>query len=116
MTRRYDASPEEVWRLLTDPASLGRWLAPTRTVEMSHGGTLEFALPDGTCFGGRIQEFDPPRLLELDWTYPGEEGPSLVRFSLEGDGGSTRLVLEHLRVDALRGMAAMGRWEEALHR
>ena len=96
LTRRYAESPADVWRALTEPASLARWLAPRFDV-------------------GRT-EIEPGRLLELEWRPPGEE-PSLVRFELAPDGDDgTLLVLEHVRIDERLGMRYTARWLGSLER
>ena len=38
LTRRYEASPSEVWAVLTEPDSIGRWLAPAVAVELAADG------------------------------------------------------------------------------
>ncbi|MGZ4281168.1 MAG: hypothetical protein ACXVFC_02235 [Gaiellaceae bacterium] len=93
LTRRYAEPPAEVWRALTDPASLERWLRPG------------FEVPQ--------REVEPGRVLELDWRPPGEE-PSVVRIEVAAAGSGTRLVLDHERIEAARGMAAMRFWFAAL--
>jgi uncharacterized protein YndB with AHSA1/START domain len=94
LTRRYEDSPSEVWRALTEPASLTRWLRPGFDVLQT--------------------EVEPGRVLELDWRPPGEE-PSVVRIELVPTGSGTVLVLEHT-VQADRGMGAIGFWTGALSR
>jgi uncharacterized protein YndB with AHSA1/START domain len=92
-TRRYAQAPDEVWRALTEPESLARWLRPGFDVPQT--------------------EVEPGRVLELDWRPPGEE-PSVVRIELSPDGAGTVLVLEHARIEAARGMVAMRFWVGAL--
>ena len=94
-TRRYDATIEEVWLALTDPESLQRWLAP----------------PPGVT----VKRTEPERLLELDWSPPGEP-PSEVRIELRAQGSRTVLVLEHSRIDAVLGMRYLRDWSSALER
>jgi uncharacterized protein YndB with AHSA1/START domain len=94
-TRRYAEAPAEVWRALTQPDSVARWLRPG------------FEVPQN--------EVEPGRVLELDWQPPGEE-PSLVRIELTPDGPGTVLVLDHARIEATQGMAAMRFWYGALDR
>ncbi len=89
LTRRYDASPAEVWRALTDPASRARWL-----------GALD----------GEVREVEPGRLLEL------ELHDSLARIELHRDGDRTVLVLDHAAIPAARGMRAIRVWTAALAR
>jgi uncharacterized protein YndB with AHSA1/START domain len=114
-TRRYEASRREVWRALTEAASLARWLGRPREVELAPGGSLTVELPEGGVVDARVREIDPGRVLELDWRRPGED-VSLVRFELREEGGGTVLVLDHSRIDERYGMASIARWERALRR
>ncbi len=94
VTRRYLASPAEVWAALTEPDSVARWL--------------------GQPLGTVLSE-DPPHLLELDWRTD-EEPASIVRFELTEVDGGTVLVVDHVGVSAPRGMAALGFWTRSLAR
>jgi uncharacterized protein YndB with AHSA1/START domain len=114
ITRRYAATPAEVWAALTDPASIERWLATPVDVELAPGGAFELAAPSGRV-DARVRELDPGRLLELDWRHAGEER-SIVRFELRSEGEGTLLVLEHGRIEAPLGMRYISRWSAALHR
>jgi uncharacterized protein YndB with AHSA1/START domain len=111
LTRRYDASPAEVWAALTEPGSVARWLAPAVALELVPGGA--FALAIGV--DGRVREVEPARVLELDWSF-GDEDPSIVRFELAADGDGTLLTLDHHRIDERFGMTYMARWSAALRR
>jgi uncharacterized protein YndB with AHSA1/START domain len=94
-TRRYDATPAEVWAALTEPDSIARWLGPVPT---------------------SVRETEPERLLELDWLPPGDE-PLVVRFELRPrDGGGTELVLDHRRINAVLGGPYSERWFNTLQR
>ena len=116
LTRRYDAAPAEVLDALTDPASLGRWLAPAVDVQLVAGGAFVLALPgDGGLVEARVRELETQRVLELDWSHADEER-SVVRFELAADGEGTVLVLDHRRIDEPVGMAYITRWSRALGR
>lgn len=94
------ASPERVWKALTDPAELGRWFPDRTDLEPRAGSTGWF---DWTAYGKyavRIEEIVPP--VRLVWTWARDQGIDLedgprttVEWTLElrSDGG-TRL---HLR-------------------
>jgi uncharacterized protein YndB with AHSA1/START domain len=110
LTRRYPAAPAEVWAVLTEPASLSRWLAPAEAVELEAGGRFRVGRVDA-----RVREVEPEQVLELDWRHPDEE-PSVVRFELTRDGDGTRVVLDHIRVEAPVGMAYISRWTVSLGR
>jgi uncharacterized protein YndB with AHSA1/START domain len=115
LTRRYEATPAEVWRVLTEPASIARWLAAPVDVDLVPGGAFELALGNGSRIDGRVREVVPERLLELDWRHAGEQR-SVVRFELRVEDGGTVLVLEHERIEAPLGMAYISRWSAALGR
>ena len=93
-TRRYDATPAEVWAALTEADSVARWLGPVPT---------------------NVREAEPERLLELDWLVPGDE-PSVVRFELIATESGTELVLDHRRINAVQGMLYSERWTNTLLR
>ena len=94
-TRRYSASLDEVWRALTEPDSISRWLGPPDDVE------------------ARMRTVESGRVLELDWTRRGESD-SLVRFELAPDGASTVLVVDHSRLDARVCMGYLRFWAPRL--
>jgi uncharacterized protein YndB with AHSA1/START domain len=92
ITRRYDASPAEVWAAMSD---LDRWLAPPH--------------------GVHVVRSDPERRLELDWRPEGEP-PSTVTVELRVEDGRTVLVLEHAQIEATLGMRYLAAWSRALDR
>ena len=94
-TRRYDAPVADVWVALTDRDAVARWLAPPQGVE--------------------VVRSEPERLLELDWSPPGEPA-SVVRIELRPEGERTLLVLDHRRIDAAIGMRYLRDWTRALDR
>jgi uncharacterized protein YndB with AHSA1/START domain len=115
LTRRYEATPAEVWRALTEPASIARWLATPVDVELASGGAFELALANGSRIDGRVREVVPERVLELDWRHAGEQR-SVVRFELHDEDGGTVLTLDHGRIEAPLGMAYITRWGRLLDR
>jgi uncharacterized protein YndB with AHSA1/START domain len=101
--------PEEVWSALTEPARLRRWLAEAE-LDLREGGAVSFRFGDtpDQHVTGRVLAVDEPRLLEYEWTWPGQT-ESVVRWELSADGaGGTRVVLDHRRLpaDAATGYGA----------
>jgi uncharacterized protein YndB with AHSA1/START domain len=111
LTRRFAASPDEVWAALTEADSLRRWLDPKCELSLERGAS--FGLGEGTI-NGRVRALEPQRLLELDWDTDGD--PSVVRFELTTDGTETVLVLDHERIEESAGMTYMRQWTQALDR
>ena len=95
LTRRYAASPEEIWAAITEPESVARWL--------------------GRPIPGEARVIEPQRVLELDWR-PDGEPPSVVRFDISAVEGGTRLELEHSRLDERTCMRYGAAWTRAFDR
>jgi uncharacterized protein YndB with AHSA1/START domain len=93
LTRRFAASREEVWRALTEPGSVARWLDPPPGVE--------------------LRPVEPESVVELVWRPVGEE-PSVLRVELRPEGSGTTLVLDHRRIVAALGMRYMRVWTARL--
>jgi uncharacterized protein YndB with AHSA1/START domain len=115
--RRYDATPGEIWAALTDPASLGRWLAPAARVEPREGGAFELDFPTGstTRMSGRVRMVEPGRVLELEWSYPGEPD-SVVRFEIEEAEDGARLVVDHRGLERAAATGYGEGWQHHLER
>jgi uncharacterized protein YndB with AHSA1/START domain len=113
LRRFYRAAPEEVWAALTEPDSLGRWLAAPVEIDLRSGGSFRLQLSDRETMDGRVRAVEPPRALELDWRRDGED-PSIIRFALSPDGDGTVLVLDHRMIEAQIGMRYAAAWERRL--
>ena len=104
--REYDAPVEEVWAAVTEPVQLRGWLAVGGAeLEPRVGGRFALRMaPDGdeTAWGA-VLAFEPPRLLEVEWHYEGED-QSVLRIELQPQGERTLLVLDHRLLQA--GQAA----------
>jgi len=86
------ASPADVWKALTDPATIDAWGAGP--VVMSAEPGAAFSLWDGDIHGTNVQAV-PERCLVQEW-YGGDwPAPSIVSFTLTPENGSTRVELLH---------------------
>jgi uncharacterized protein YndB with AHSA1/START domain len=113
------ASPEAVFRALTDPGELARWWG-SPDVYQTHDWKLDLR-PGGkwSCQArsaegtgevrGEYLAIDPPRLLEYTWEPSWEQyKQSIVRCTLEAVPGGTRVDLLHRGLgepDSCRGHA-----------
>lgn len=95
--------PEKVWRALTDPDLIARWLMPNDfKLEVGHRFTFQgFPIP-AAGFGGtghsEVLEFEPEKMLKIAWRAAPDDLSSLdsmVTFTLEPEGHGTRLFLAH---------------------
>ncbi|MBA3365810.1 MAG: SRPBCC family protein [Actinobacteria bacterium] len=88
--RLYHATLDELWRALTDPASLAGWLAPVRRFELETGGRVHIDFGDGEEMHGVMRELEPYRVVEYTWDWE-----SVVRFELEPRDDGVLLLLDH---------------------
>ncbi|WP_214409030.1 SRPBCC family protein [Sphaerisporangium fuscum] len=95
--------PEKVWRALTEPELIARWLMPNDfRLEVGHRYTMRAEPVPGTGFSGlvacEVLEFDPGKLLRVSWADGSDGGSGLdstVTWRLEREGRGTRLFLDH---------------------
>jgi uncharacterized protein YndB with AHSA1/START domain len=116
-----DATPDEVWRLVTDEAELSSWLADSVSFE-PRPGAAGALVDNGATWRLRVDEVsevDAARRLRFTW-WPDAGGPaSEVSMIVEetADGGGTRLrVRERFRGGvSLKGRRAdAGLWDDRL--
>jgi len=95
--------PEKVWRALTEPELIARWLMPNNfKLEVGHKFTFHgFPIP-AAGFGGtghsEVLDFEPEKMLRITLrAAPGDLSglDSTVTFTLEPEGRGTRLFLAH---------------------
>ena len=102
-----DATAEDVWRALTDPALLADWLDGDVELDVRPGGGGTITEPDGVVLRAMVEEVVPTRRLALRWWPEDGGGPaSTVRLDLEPTGDGTRLVVTETLLVPVPGMAA----------
>jgi uncharacterized protein YndB with AHSA1/START domain len=103
------ASPDDVWRALTEAGELVRWFPLDARVTPGAGGTMLWNWGEGWDWESRIEVWEPGRRLRLlqddarpydaegRALAPGESEPARVamEFTLETHQGKTRLRLVH---------------------
>jgi uncharacterized protein YndB with AHSA1/START domain len=87
-----DASPNEVFRVLTRTEDLDRWMMARSEVEPVAGGRYRFGWEgEGPV---RILDIVPDERLSYNWEH-GSDPETIVTWTLEGASGTTRLLLVH---------------------
>jgi uncharacterized protein YndB with AHSA1/START domain len=93
-----NAPVQEVFRHLTDPAAMVRWMGQHATLEPAPGGAFEVDI-NGVPVRGRYLEVDPPRRVVVSWGVAGNTslppGATRVEFTLTPTDAGTRLRLVH---------------------
>ena len=112
----FDAPPERVWELWSDPRRLERWWGPPthpatfKEHDLSEGGDVTYYMtgPDGEQYHGwwKVTAVEPPRSLEFTDGFADDEGkpnPDLptntVRMELIATDTGTRMELRSLFAD-----------------
>ena len=96
--RRLAHPPETVWRALTEPQALARWMqADEAVVDPRPGGRFHMLLGGGSSrMEGVVRRWEPPAVLEYTWPETAARGDSLVRFQIFPHMAGSRLVLTHI--------------------
>jgi uncharacterized protein YndB with AHSA1/START domain len=111
---------ESVWRALTDPDLIARWLMPNDfRLEAGHRFAID-SDPIRQCgLGGtgycEVLAFDEGKMLRIAWTAARENMSGLdsaVTFTVAPEGVGTRLLIEHDGLHPCRGFAVTGVPEE----
>lgn len=95
-------SPDEVWKLLTDPDELAIWYMSKADIDGRIGGVIDLVSgPARFHVSGKVRQWYPPRIFEHEWKVeprpelPGGEN-AIISWSLDPYEGGTRLKLEHI--------------------
>ena len=92
-TIEIEASPEAVWRALSDARELERWFPLEARVEPGEGGSVFMSWKNEYAGESRITVWEPGRHLQITWGFSDEEKEitQLTDFHLEGGKGRTIL-------------------------
>src|SRR5689334_18792983 len=113
-SEHFDATPEELWPVVSEPDALAEWLAADVEIDPRPGGRVHVVEPDGLVRVGVVHRVVPHERIEFTWTVvDGDARPSVVSFELvpDDDGGTelriteTRLGLDRVeRLDDFDGV------------
>ncbi len=91
-------APAKVWRCLTEPALLAKWLMSTNMQPLI-GNAFTFQAPSGPRWDGTVncemREIEPHKRLRYSWGGGGLHGTEVTWTLTPTDAGGTRLRLEH---------------------
>ena len=95
-----DAPLERVWEVITEAEHLGRWFGDAGAeIDLRPGGAMVLRWAPDRAHRGRVVAVEPPTRFSYRWAPfkdPGGEEPvegnsTLVEFTLQPEGGGTRL-------------------------
>jgi uncharacterized protein YndB with AHSA1/START domain len=97
LRREYLHAPERVWRALTDPAEIGRWLMRADDFAPTVGHRFRFVAKPQPGWRGFVEcevlTCEPPRELSYSWVGNVGQKPMTVTWTLEPIPNGTRLTL-----------------------
>ncbi|MGE5826940.1 MAG: SRPBCC family protein [Micromonosporaceae bacterium] len=126
LERTLPATPEQVFRALTDPDALAAWFWPpdarlTVTADPRPGGRYRIAATGGpfagTAIEGSYTLVEPPHRLAFTWRWDGDDAQTLVTIELTATPTGTALTLVHdgFAEESVRDNHAIG-WSDCLDR
>ena len=116
-----DASPETVFRLLTDPTQYVRWKGKLAELEPRPGGKFRVAFASTKDIAaGKYVEVVPGRRVVFTWGWEGDPqlppGSSTVTVELVPDGNATIVRLTHSGLPEGTDAAQLEGWKHFLPR
>jgi uncharacterized protein YndB with AHSA1/START domain len=118
MTVDINATPDEIWRALTEAKELVRWFSPQARVTPGKGGSMFWGWDGHWAWESEIDAWEPGKRLRLvehrpafdvkGDPLPGEAQHLAMEFTLETHAGRTRLRLVH------SGFGQGSNWDDEL--
>jgi uncharacterized protein YndB with AHSA1/START domain len=90
-----DAAPEDVYKALTNEATIRLWSGEEATMPLEPGS--EFSLWDGSIVGKNL-EFIPGKKIVQEWYFGEQEVPSVVTIILHASKTGTSAELRHTNI------------------
>lgn len=96
--RTFNASPEKVWKAISDKEEMKKWYFDLAEFKPEVGFQFHFeGGPEDRKYLHlcKVTEVEQEKKLTYSWRYDGYEGNSFVTFELFAEGEKTRLKLTH---------------------
>lgn len=107
LERTYAHSRAKVWRAITDPELMEKWLMRPEGFALEVGTKFKLIAKPQPAWRGFVEcevlEVVSERRLVYSWVGNEGQSPMRVSFALEDDGDGTRLVFDHTGFKGLSG-------------
>jgi len=102
------AAPDDVFRAITDPQWLTRWLCDRAELAPRKGGSYLLAWNGGPTHTGTLVDYRPGRRIAFAWSWPGVKlAGTVFSLSVKAKDGGTLLMIEHTGIPRERHWAEL---------
>ncbi len=100
------ATPDRVFRALTQKEELERWFVKVADVELKPGGTIRTEWAPGMGEHGTVKEVKPSRLFRFTWEGQFSPTPTTITFEIAEEKNGAFLTLTHSGIGEGKGWEA----------
>lgn len=101
-----NATPERVFKALTQKMELEKWFVQEANIELKRGGMIETNWAPGMGENGKVREVKPNELFSFTWEGQFSPAPTTLTFSLKSSNGGTLLTFTHSGIGTGAGWEA----------
>jgi len=100
------ATPERVFKALTEKEELERWFVQEAVVELKPEGIIQTNWAPGMGEHGKVKEVTPPQRFSFTWEGQFSPTPTTITFDLTKENDGTLLTLTHSGIGEGEGWEA----------
>jgi uncharacterized protein YndB with AHSA1/START domain len=89
------ATPERVFKALTQKEELEKWFVQEAVIDLEPGGVIQTNWAPGMGEHGKVKEVKPPHLFSFTWEGQFSPSPTTLTFTLTKEKDGTLLTLTH---------------------
>ncbi|GCE08039.1 SRPBCC family protein [Dictyobacter aurantiacus] len=107
------ATPERVFKALTEKQDLERWFVQEVDIELKPGGTIRTNWAPGMGEHGKVKEVRAPQLFSFTWEGAFSPTPTTLIFELRATRDGTLLTFTHSGIGEGKGWEAYATMDKA---
>ncbi len=107
------ATPDRVFKALTEKAELGKWFVQIAEVELKPGGIIRTNWTATVGEHGIVKEVKPPELFSFTWEGDFSPTPTTLTFVLQKENDGTVLTFTHSGIGEGKGWEAYANIDKA---
>lgn len=100
------ATPERVFKALTQKEELEKWFVQEAVIDLKPGGVIQTNWAPGMGEHGKVKEVKPPHLFRFTWEGQFSPSPTTLTFTLTKEKDGTLLTLTHSGIGTGAGWEA----------